>query len=123
MSTFTQDEVSAKYQVNAYQPGWIKINASIITHSVIITPETMLPWTPRNINELTIESFKPIINLKPTILLIGTGSKLIFPNIESYGELMNRAIGIEIMNTGAACRTFSALAAEKRNVAAALLLI
>ena len=63
-----------------------------------------------------------LIDLHPTILLIGTGHILQFPDIKLYGDLMNKTIGVEIMNTHAACRTYTILSAEGRSVVAAILI-
>ena len=123
MPTFTEDENTAKYQVRAYQPGMITINDKIFTTSVIISAEQLITdWRPQTLTELEFADFEIIRQLKPDILLIGTGGTLTFPTIETYGELINHGIGIEIMDTGAACRTYNALTAENRSVIAALLI-
>jgi uncharacterized protein len=90
---------------------------------VIVAPQHLIEnWSPQTVNELSFESFAPILALKPDILLIGTGSTHIFLDIEIYGELLNLGIGVEIMDTSAACRTYNALSAENRNVVAALII-
>ena len=65
---------------------------------------------------------KMILDFEPEILLIGTGDQLTFPLLEIYGDLINAGIGVEIMDTHAACRTYNALTSENRNVAAALII-
>ena len=120
--SLTLDNNTAHYQIRAYQPGLIQINEFILTDSIIITPTRLIQnWQPKHISLLTPEDLLPILDLQPAILLIGTGSTLEFPQLKIYGDLINKAIGVEIMETGAACRTFSALTAEGRNVAAALI--
>lgn len=122
MSTFTLDENNATYQVRAYQPGTIQINDKKYTRSIIIAPDQLIDdWPPQSSGELNCESFATIIDMKPDILLIGTGSQLIFLPIEVYGELINLGMGVEVMNTAAACRTYNALTAENRHVVAALI--
>ena len=117
------DENQAKYQIKAYQPGQIQVNDMILTASLIISAhELQQNWPPQHIDELTREHLLPILQLKPAILLIGTGAALQFPEVEIYGELLNHGIGVEIMNTSAACRTYNILTAEGRNVAAALII-
>ncbi len=119
----TLDENSANYQIRSYQPGQIQINDKIYPQSVIVAPRTLIPhWQPDTITELSPEHLTIILTLKPAILLIGTGEKLTFPPIEIYGDLINHGIGVEIMDTRAACRTYNALSAEDRNVVAALLI-
>ena len=79
-------------------------------------------WTPQTFAELSSEHFNIIQQLRPDILLIGCGSTLQFPSPRMYGALINAGIGVEIMDTHAACRTYNALTAENRNVAAALVI-
>ncbi len=117
------DENQANYQVRAYRPGFIQINATTYTKSVIISPHQLITdWPPQAITMLSAEHLHLILTLKPTLLLIGTGAKLQFPAIETYGELLNHGIGVEIMDTSAASRTYNILTAEDRNVAAALII-
>lgn len=117
------DENSATYQVRAYQPGLIQVNEQVFTSSIIITPERLInTWRPQHIEELQREDLAVIITLRPAILLIGTGHNLQFPHLDIYGDLINYGIGVEIMNTHAACRTYNALTSEGRSVAAALII-
>lgn len=124
MATLDLDNNQSRYQIRAYKPGTVCVNDKILTKSIIITADELIEnWQPANISELTVESLNPILELKPDILLIGTGGKLVFPPAEIYGHLINQGIGVEIMDTSAACRTFNALTAENRKVAAALILM
>jgi len=117
------DENNAIYQIRAYQPGLLQINEQKFTHSVIITPSRLIDdWSPQFFSELNAESLSIIKTLKPDILLLGTGSTMVYVPPEIYGELINAGIGVETMATQAACRTYNALSAENRNVAAALII-
>jgi uncharacterized protein len=123
MARLDLDNNQSLYQIRAYTPGHIRINEQILTHSIIITPQQLIKnWSPQVATELSREAFSPIEQLQPHILLIGTGSKLVLLKIEIYGHLINLGIGVEIMDTSAACRTFNALSAENRDVAAALII-
>lgn len=123
MPSLDLDENHSAYQIRSYEPGRIQINEKILTESLIISPTLLMErWHPQTIQELTAESLLPIINLMPDILLIGTGADMAFVPPELYGELINHGIGVEIMSTGAACRTYNALSAENRRVVAALLI-
>lgn len=122
MPTLDLDENRSLYQIKAFKPGFIQINEKIFTKSLIITPNQLMEnWTPQSAQEISSDAFSPILALKPDILLIGTGSTLVFLPVEVYGELLNQGIGVEIMNTSAACRTYNALSAENRQVIAALI--
>ena len=79
-------------------------------------------WPPQTLNELTAAHLEIIISLRPAIFLLGVGSHLTFPSVDIYGELLNQGIGVEIMDTSAACRTYTVLTAEERNVIAALII-
>jgi len=123
MSTLTLDENHSAYQIRAYAPGMLQINEQKLTASVIITAKQLITdWAPQTAAELNSASFEAIIALRPAVLLIGTGTKHEFLPIDLYGHLLNHGIGVELMDTSAACRTFNALSAEDRNVAAALLI-
>lgn len=122
MPALTLDDNQAKYQIRSYQPGAITVNDKILSTSVIVTPDVLIEaWGPENLTDITADTLQPIIKLKPDVLLIGTGPTQAFLSPEIYGALINAGIGVEVMNTSAACRTYNALTSENRNVAAALL--
>ena len=119
----TLDDNHATYQIRAYEPGRIQVNERIYNTSIIIAPEKLIDdWKPQNIQALHKEDLKIIVEWQPAILLIGTGSQLQFPELTIYGDLINNGIGVEVMDTRAACRTYAALSAENRNVVAALII-
>lgn len=121
--SLTLDDNHSSFQIRSFTPGLIQVNELTFTQSIILTPEKLIEdWQPQQIEELTHEDLAKVIELKPTILLIGTGETLHFPPIELYGDLINHGIGVEIMDTRAACRTFNALTSENRNVVAALII-
>lgn len=121
--SLTLDDNQSNFQIRGFKHGQIQVNEKIYTESLIISPEKLIEnWGPKTITELTKEHLQIATQSKPAVLLIGTGEKLIFPPIELYGELINQGIGIEIMDTAAACRTFTILTAENRHVVAALIL-
>ena len=123
MPSLTLDDNSALYQIRAYQPGGITVNDKTISSSIIITPTKLIEsWAPQTISELTAESLAIIMEIRPDILLIGTGAVISIVPPEIYGSLINQGIGVEWMDTSAACRTYNALSAENRNVAAALII-
>ncbi len=123
MTTFTQDTNDATYQIRAFQAGMIQINETIFNKSLIIAPHRLIEnWPPQLISELTANDLLPLLDMKPDVILIGTGSSLIFPPTAIYAALINAGMGVEIMDTSAACRTYNALSAENRHVVAALII-
>lgn len=123
MASLDLDENHAQFQIRGYQPGMIRVNDKSFTESIIITPSTLIEqWAPQLASDITPNSLNMIVELKPTILIIGTGEKHIFLSPEIYGHLINLGIGVEVMSTSAACRTYNALSAENRKVVAALII-
>lgn len=124
MATLDLDHNQSKYQIRSYKPGSLLINNKWHTASVIVSPDELIEnWGPNTVEELTAVLLEKVIALKPDVLLIGTGSKLVFLPVERYGYLINLGIGVEVMDTSAACRTFNALSAENRRVVAALIIL
>ncbi len=101
----------------------IDINGQRYENSLLVLPQQIHEgWVQGGFDALNLAAFHPIIELKAEILLLGTGLRQRFPAPDLLRELMAAHIGIEVMDTGAACRTFNILVAEGRNVAAALLI-
>lgn len=127
MATLTLDDNISLYQIRAYQPGLIRIQTNEMINdyhqSLIILPDQLIEkWPPQQFAALNPDVFKIFLTLNIDILLLGTGEHLQFPPLDYYGFLINAGTGVEVMNTAAACRTFNALSAENRKVAAGLLI-
>lgn len=110
------------YQIRSYYPGAVIINDQRYTQSMLVSVAELLPWQPRSINELTSEHLQIILERKPQLFLLGTGPKQIFPPTSTLAILINNKIGVEVMDTSAACRTFNILVAEGRKVITGLLI-
>lgn len=113
---------NAKYQIKKYTPGCVTINDQEFHSSVIIMPEYLAPWTVANFAELTVDQLNNLVELKPSVILIGTGEKQVFLPTDLLQSVASRGIGIEVMTTAAACRTYTILVSEHRNVLAALVI-
>ncbi|MDH3638152.1 MAG: Mth938-like domain-containing protein [Gammaproteobacteria bacterium] len=102
----------------------IVIGDRTFSASLLVTPAEVRPnWSPQSLDDLNDTDFIPIIECAPEVVILGTGSRLGFPAVSVTAPLIDRAIGFEIMDTRAACRTFNILASEGRKVVAALLKI
>ncbi len=111
------------FVVNAYEPGRVVINGKAHRQSIVILPDRIITeWDPRSVTDLTHDHFRVIADLQPDVVLLGTGLKQLFPPPGLYATLLDRGIGIEMMDTASACRTYNLLMAEGRKVAAVLLL-
>jgi uncharacterized protein len=96
-----------------------------LTRSLIIMPERLdTDWPPSDFVDLDSTHFEELAG-RPglEIVLLGTGARLRWPDPRILSALTNRGIGVEVMDTGSACRTYNFLMADRRNVAAALLMI
>ncbi|MDB6095790.1 MAG: hypothetical protein JWM09_68 [Francisellaceae bacterium] len=120
---FYLDNGAATYQIKSCTKNEIYINNTSYQHSLIITPHHLIKnWPVSSINQLKPNYLSFIIEFKPEIFILGTGETLEFPAIELLSDLINHQIGYEIMDTPAACRTYTLLMADKRKVAAALII-
>lgn len=117
-----QDPRTSLNTVTAYGPGFIEINAVRFTGNLIFSPDRPAsPWSPSSFEELAAGDFESLLALEPEIVLIGTGSRQRFPRPALYAALRRARIGVEVMDTPAACRTYNILTAEGRRVVAAVL--
>jgi uncharacterized protein len=91
--------------------------------SFILSPDRLIEaWPARTVADLIDEALQPILDLRPQVVLLGTGAKVHFPAQATLAQFLTRGIGIEVMDNSAACRTFNLLVSEGRNVVAALML-
>jgi len=119
---FTLDRHPTANLVTSVSPGEIRVGETSITSSVILSAERIIPdWPVRSSEELDLASLAPALELAPAILLVGTGTRLVFPRGALLAELAARGVGLEIMDTPAACRAFNILVNEDRPVVAALM--
>lgn len=113
-----------RYLVRAYEPGSVRVNEDVITRSFVLTPDRLeTDWRPQRFEDLTVDDFTPLIEMDPELILLGTGRETRVPPHRILAEVMGKGIGLEFMDTGAACRTFNVLVGEERAVVAAMLMI
>jgi len=79
-------------------------------------------WEPADFNALTQAHFDALLHLQPELVIFGSGARLRFPAPALLRNLIAQRIGVESMDTAAACRTYNVLVSERRSVVAALLL-
>lgn len=111
--------------IKRYESGRITlIDERVITGSVVLSQDQVITdWRPERFDDLLLEDFHLFKELSPQVALLGTGERLRFPQRSIMDFFAMRGIGLEIMDTAAACRTFNVLAADGRSVAAALLML
>jgi uncharacterized protein len=116
----TRDTVPANL-IHSHEPGRIKIGERWLSGDVIVAPDRLIEgWRVAAPAEITLADLEPALALEPQIVLLGTGAALVWPEADLMAELAARGIGLEIMSTPAACRTFNVLVHERRRVVAAL---
>jgi len=116
------DSVEALNTVTAYGPGWIEINRQRHEGAVLVRPEgEIAAWTVQSFEALAAGDFEALLARKPELVLFGTGETQRFPHPRLTAALASAGIGVDVMNTHAACRTYNILMMEGRRVLAALL--
>jgi uncharacterized protein len=107
--------------ITAYGDGFVEINRERRTTSLILLPDSLADWPVARFDDLAAGALAGLLDLRPSLVLLGTGRRHRFPHPSLYQELIAAGIGLEHMDTGAACRTYNILASEGRAVAAALI--
>ena len=111
------------YRVGSFVDNTVSIEGVRYTTSLIITPEKVVrDWPPQHPGRLTIDDFGIILTLNPELILVGTGNALMFPDPVILKGAIRVGIGIDFMDSRAACRTYNILAAEGRHVAAGIII-
>ena len=114
-------ETSDVNLIRAWEPDAIRVGDEWLRQHLIVAAESLvLDWEPPSPERLTLADLNAAISLKPEIILLGTGAKLTTPDVTLMAQVAATGIGLEIMDTPAACRTYNVLTHESRRVVAAL---
>ncbi len=109
--------------IRSYSSEEIRVGEHFIRSSCLVTADTLIAhWPPATLEEVLGNHLEPIFELRPELVLFGTGERQRFAPGEIRAAFAGRGIGVESMDLGAACRTFNILVQEGRRVAAALFL-
>jgi uncharacterized protein len=108
--------------VRSVSAAGVQIADRTLTGALILSAtELVADWAVAGMDELDERRLEPVFALRPEVVLLGTGARQVFPSPELLMCFHRRGIGIEVMATAAACRTFNVLVSERRKVVAALL--
>ena len=120
---FQPDVLAGTNVVTRHDPDALWVGNARFGHSLLV-PWTgaVLPWAPSLPEELTEQHFEALLALNPELVIFGSGPRLTFIAPALTRALIARRIGVETMDTPAACRTFNVLVSEGRSAVAALLL-
>ena len=119
---FQPDRAEGVNVITRHEPGRVWVGTVGFEGGVVV-PWTGTPfsWTVRSFEELREEHLSKLLDMKPALVIFGSGAKIRFPRAEWLRGLVAARVGIETMDTAAACRTYNVLASERRSVVAALL--
>jgi uncharacterized protein len=120
---FTLDRHPTANVITHLGAGGLRVGERQLDRSLILSAaELIADWPVRDVQELDLAALAPALGLGPEILLLGTGDRIRFPRPSLHAELAGLGIGLEVMDTAAACRTYNILVHEERPVVAALIL-
>ena len=107
---------------SGYGAGYVAINGERYERNLIVLPDRIVDWDVARVEELSHSAFESLSKLPIDVLVLGTGTALRFPAPADMQVMSQAGIGVEVMDTAAACRTYNVLLSEDRRVAAALLI-
>jgi uncharacterized protein len=112
--------------IQSYAGGSFRISGQLYTGPVIVTPDQVIAWdAPQEFSALTLEHFKPLVascsEALLDVVLLGAGKNFAILPPALRAALKAQGLSVDVMDTGAACRTYNVLLAEGRRVLAALL--
>lgn len=118
---FAREQVDGRNSFTGYGEGYVEVNGTRYQESLVVSGERLITeWPATSIESLAPDHLAAIVELGPEIVLLGTGATFRFPEAAILAPLYNAGIGVEVMDTPAACRTFNILLGEGRRVVAAL---
>ena len=119
----TENFGTNQHLISAYGKGYIKVNKQEYRQNLILTPAKIIKiWCDCGPEALEVEHFSPLDSSDLELIILGTGSRLVFPPPPLMQYFLHKRIGFEVMDLGDASRTYNVLLSEGRQVAAALLL-
>jgi uncharacterized protein len=117
-----QPDATTGTSISGYGPGWVSVNGQKYSSNVFVSAQTGAAlWTCPGFEGLLPAHFDVFVELQPELVIFGSGERIRFPHPSCLQNLYAKRIGVETMDTHAACRTFNFLAGEGRRVIAALL--
>jgi uncharacterized protein len=120
-----QPDKSNSLTINAYGEDWIEVNAQRFSSSLLVSSQlgaSPAKWKVTQFTELGASDFEVLTTMGAELVIFGSGKRLRFPQPIWLKSLIERGIGVETMDTAAACRTYNILASEGRKVVAALII-
>lgn len=122
MKLHSDSTTTSGQRITAYGAGFVTVNEVTISGTVMIGPNgTSTDFRERGPEDLSASTIGRLLEQDPEVVIMGTGSRHVFPSPELLAPLARAGIGVEVMSTSAACRTYNILGGEGRKVVALLL--
>lgn len=119
---FTEHRDSNILTVKKYEAGNLLVNDISVHNSCYLSQKELITdWQCQNVAQLTEALLDQVINLKPEVIILGTGEKQNFPAPKLFAYCAQKGIGLEVMDNAAACRTYNVLTTEDRDTVLALI--
>ncbi|HXQ31389.1 MAG TPA: MTH938/NDUFAF3 family protein [Steroidobacteraceae bacterium] len=112
---------SAPHAILGYSEGAVRLKDRVVVKSAIITASIVRDWPVRSVAELNAGLLEPVLTLGVEVVLLATGARQEFPARTVLARAAEARVGLEVMDLGAACRTYNVLLAEDRPVALAVI--
>jgi uncharacterized protein len=114
-----------KQLITGYGSGGFKLNNVFVAGSLLVFPDRALNWPVTKASELTLESLSDVLEAAGSVelLLLGMGGSIAFIDNAIREAIRAKGISLDVMDTGAACRTYNVLLSEERRVAAAVIAV
>ena len=118
-----REQAEGRNLFTGYGEGYVAVNGTRYTASLVVSGRRVVAdWPASSIADLQADNLAAILELEPEVLLLGTGATFTFPAPALLAPIYKAGIGVEVMDTPAACRTYNILLGEGRDVVAALIL-
>ena len=120
---FQPDQLAGTHVITRHDPDALWVGSQRYAHSLLVPWQgTVQRWAPARPDDLSAADFEAVLALAPELVIFGSGPRQRFVPAALMRALIDRRIGVETMDTAAACRTYNVLVAEGRSAVAALLL-
>jgi uncharacterized protein len=117
-----RDQPEGRNTFTGYGNGYVEVNAKRYHESIVVSADRIVTdWPAASVEALSADHMAAIVELKPELVVLGTGAKFQFPEAKILAPVYKAGIGVEVMDTPAACRTYNILLGEGRAVVAALI--
>lgn len=121
---FAEDKDTGSHLIQRYAEGELQVGEVCYRRSLVIMPGRLIEdWEPQAAAQLDASHLQGLLELGADILILGTGARQQFPSPALQAMALTAGVGLEVMDTPSACRTYNVLAGERRRVAAALMMI